>query len=131
MKLPEDERGGRIGTPAVRQELGRLVALEADVPGLDAEIGEQAVERRYCGQHSHLDARLPGETHRFMSGAGEDARMAVEGGADPLAGDRAVDDLARHLGVDLGAGDTVAVELHEGPGVRVQAAPAPRPLPAR
>ena len=98
--LPEDEHGSRVDDRLPREEVGRLVALAAARPRVDAEVGEQAVLGRDAGQHPGLEPFRPRLPHGRVARGAEDARMPVERDAHREAATHRRHDLLDHGFVD-------------------------------
>src|SRR5207247_7953477 len=83
--LPQDERRRGVEAAPVDDELRRLVALETGHPGIDPEVGDEAVERRDGRQHAGAKAFGARPPDGLVPRPREDAGMAVEDGADGAA----------------------------------------------
>jgi len=118
--LPEDERGGRLHRSPVEQEVRRLEGLKPSDPGVDPEVGEQAVGGRDRRKHPRGEPLPPGSSHGLVAEVREDAGMPVESGADASTPTHRCEDLLDDLVVDLGANPSRLVEGVERPRTRAQ-----------
>ncbi len=97
-----------------------MVHLAARERRIDAEVTPEAVERGDARQEPRLEALAAGAPDRLVARVDEDARVAVERGADGAPGPERGQDLLDHRLVRVESRLPDAVEVVQGAGTRVE-----------
>src|SRR5258706_15421486 len=108
--LPEDELARGIDDARVHQEVGGFIRLAAIDRRIDVQVREQAILRRYAGQHARRVAFGMPPAYRLVGWVREDARMPVKSAHHGRSGSYSRQDELDHLLVALEALLSLAVE---------------------